>query len=136
MKLKNLIALSFAVTFCSFGGLAHANKYNIDGMYAQIEEIGQPPLKVVKQYHKVYKAQIYNQWKQPIDSKGAYVRVRMFINPNGLVKAETIKVETLTDELRRSIIDAISTAQPFLLPTDRATASKARKFEGVFFVTK
>lgn len=128
MKLKALVAITIAATLGCMSA-AHANSY--DHLYSQIDEFNRTPSQVAKQYHAIYKVAIIENWQQPKNSKGAYVRVKLHIKPDGTVK--NARIETLTDELRHSMETAIFAAQPYRLPSSSA-ARLTTKFEAVFFV--
>jgi len=100
--------------------------------YGSIDEWGQSPYRVVQDYHAVYKEKIRKVWSPPRNSKGAYVKVRVSLSPDGLVRS--VKIQTLNDELRLSMESAINSAQPYRLPLEKTANRKARGFEATFFV--
>lgn len=128
MKFKNLIAITLATAMGCIG-TAHAN---YEHLYAQIDEYNKTPSQIAKQYHAVYRAAILHHWKQPKGAQGAYVRVRMSIKPDGNVR--NARIDTLTDELRLSMQNAIYAAQPYIVPTAPSAARLTMKVDTVFFV--
>lgn len=132
MKIKPAFASIFLGVMVAATTISTTTSANDGIRLDMIDEFGKSPYRVAQQFHSEYKRHIYSKWNPPRNAKGAYVKVKMTINKIGAV--EKPRIETLNDELRLSMEEAIQMAQPFPLPRSKEAIRLTRSFETTFFV--